>query len=584
MQFPTRNLPSYVGQASTSGRIHVPRATFYTRHHLRRRQAHNININNQNPKEIRPLHIAFATDVDDAVEGSKMTDVGSNNALPIDKSDEVIEEGAPDLPKPGIFQQTLIQSFTTGGIGLHSGEYAHVRVRPAFAGEGRYFVQVPKGTNSHLFKPAGPEVNTLDELSSGIESDTELEALKLNMFQMFLEDQEKSGFEGNFMQWLEYVDIADKQRVLYSMGPSALKTEFFHGGKERIQARGVEEKVWMASVDSLTDGVIVTRRLVNSEGEILMGVELLLSALELCGVENARIEIEGGLEVPVLDGSALGWVLHIQFAGLRNAPTESTQLSEEDEYALAMMEDVDVVEDNEGEELEESEQQDSSALRMTPRKLLCPSEPILVRDGDAFIQLIPENTSRITVGIDHHEFAEIIGKQWFSWSMFEDTHFRFELADARMYVEAPDEAVALREMGYMKGGTEGCVLIAHGDRWWDPNLVRHVYNEPVRHAMVELLGDLALNAKDGHSGIPIGHIVAYKPNHHLNGLFLKALREKTSDVDWVVAASLVVSEEQQEEYVEEEGNYYGEGEEGMVNDEYAEEGEEGMEEENRPSK
>jgi UDP-3-O-acyl-N-acetylglucosamine deacetylase len=40
--------------------------------------------------------------------------------------------------------------------------------------------------------------------------------------------------------------------------------------------------------------------------------------------------------------------------------------------------------------------------------------------------------------------------------------------------------------------------------------VRHVYDEPVRHAMVELLGDLALNAKEGHSGIPIGHIVAYK--------------------------------------------------------------------------
>ena len=34
-------------------------------------------------------------------------------------------------------------------------------------------------------------------------------------------------------------------------------------------------------------------------------VEALLSALECCGVDNARIEIEGGGEVPTLDGSAM---------------------------------------------------------------------------------------------------------------------------------------------------------------------------------------------------------------------------------------------------------------------------------------
>ena len=41
-------------------------------------------------------------------------------------------------------------------------------------------------------------------------------------------------------------------------------------------------------------------------------MEHLLSALEQCGVDNARIEIEGGDEVPIIDGSALGWVINIQ--------------------------------------------------------------------------------------------------------------------------------------------------------------------------------------------------------------------------------------------------------------------------------
>ena len=31
----------------------------------------------------------------------------------------------------------------------------------------------------------------------------------------------------------------------------------------------------------------------------------------------------------------------------------------------------------------------------------------------------------------------------------------------------PLQVVALSEMGYLKGGTEGCMIIAHGDRWAD---------------------------------------------------------------------------------------------------------------------
>lgn len=62
---------------------------------------------------------------------------------------------------------------------------------------------------------------------------------------------------------------------------------------------------------------------VRPEGSI-QGAQLLLSALEAMGVDNARIEIEGGCEIPVLDGSALGWALEVQFAGLRPAPPQGT--------------------------------------------------------------------------------------------------------------------------------------------------------------------------------------------------------------------------------------------------------------------
>ena len=43
----------------------------------------------------------------------------------------------------------------------------------------------------------------------------------------------------------------------------------------------------------------------------MQGGEHLLAALECMGVDNARIEIEGGREVPIVDGSAIGWVQEI---------------------------------------------------------------------------------------------------------------------------------------------------------------------------------------------------------------------------------------------------------------------------------
>lgn len=51
----------------------------------------------------------------------------------------------------------------------------------------------------------------------------------------------------------------------------------------------------------------------------VQSVEHLLSALENCGVDNARIEIEGGPEVPIIDGSALGWVVNVQTVRLLNS-------------------------------------------------------------------------------------------------------------------------------------------------------------------------------------------------------------------------------------------------------------------------
>jgi UDP-3-O-acyl-N-acetylglucosamine deacetylase len=41
-------------------------------------------------------------------------------------------------------------------------------------------------------------------------------------------------------------------------------------------------------------------------------------------------------------------------------------------------------------------------------------------------------------------------------------------------------------------------------------MVRFLKDEAARHTMVDLIGDLSLNAAPGHSGLPVGHIIAYK--------------------------------------------------------------------------
>lgn len=67
------------------------------------------------------------------------------------------------------------------------------------------------------------------------------------------------------------------------------------------------------------------------------------------------------------------------------------------------------------------------------RKIASPQEPVTVRQDDAFITFFPEDTQRLTYGIDYSYDCEVIGKQWFTWAPAEDNHFRWEIAPARTF-------------------------------------------------------------------------------------------------------------------------------------------------------
>lgn len=45
----------------------------------------------------------------------------------------------------------------------------------------------------------------------------------------------------------------------------------------------------------------------------------------------------------------------------------------------------------------------------------------------------------------------------------------------------------LRRQGFIKGGTSDCCVMAYGDRWYDNTMVRYFDDEPVRHAIANLV-------------------------------------------------------------------------------------------------
>ncbi|PNW71416.1 hypothetical protein CHLRE_16g653350v5 [Chlamydomonas reinhardtii] len=457
-------------------------------------------------------------------EAASATNDRKRTRLAADKSPELIDPQllAP-IPMPTEYQQTLWASFTIAGVGLHSGEYAVVRVRPAFAGEGRYFVRVPEGTNAARGEEslvrmleAGAGKQPEEEEAMDDTATREYKRELIAAYQEYVDAQEDDGFNGTFADYMNGKSYVALLQRLREEGPP----RFSFSEAEAPQPRGEDEPYVEAALANITEPNPFTTALAKGDVEVL-GVEALLSALEACGVDNARIEIEGGAEVPVIDGSAGGWASQIQTSGLTHAlPRDDLPVPGGEFPAPA--------------DGEEAAAGDAEARKQRVCKMvLRPQEVVSVQRGASFVTLYPEDTFRLTVGLDRHLEAPVIGKQWFSWCMFEDLHYMHSLADARSWVSSPQQAMAMRDAGWLLGGTEGAMLIGNGDSWYDHTIVRHPRDEPARHQMQDLIGDLSLLARHGHSGLPLGHVVAYDADHELFAAFVERLQELTTEEDWV---------------------------------------------------
>lgn len=202
----------------------------------------------------------------------------------------------------------------------------------------------------------------------------------------------------------------------------------------------------------------------------LATVEHLLAALAGSGVSQAEIWVEGR-EIPLLDGSALPWVEAIAEAGL---------------------------------------------MEVGPRPVpTWDGEPITLRQGQSFVVAMAGDGLQLGAAIDFPQAA--IGRQLHSLALSPEAFVR-EIAPARTF-GFRDQVEALLAAGLIRGGALENALVCDGDHWLNPPL--RFDDEPVRHKLLDLIGDLAL------VGLPQAQVFAYRGSHGLHTALAAALQQRT---------------------------------------------------------
>ncbi len=171
-------------------------------------------------------------------------------------------------------------------------------------------------------------------------------------------------------------------------------------------------------------------------------VEHLSAALYALGIDNVKVEVEGG-ELPVLDGSAQPWVERLLQVGV--APQNAA------------------------------------------RHLLRVTRPVEVQVGGGWAQIEPADRLSLDIEIDFPHPA-IRVQRW--TGVPSPAVFAEELAWARTFGFFAD-AERLRAAGHARGASLENTLIFDEERVLNPDGARAA-DEPVRHKALDALGDLSL--------------------------------------------------------------------------------------------
>lgn len=267
-----------------------------------------------------------------------------------------------------------------------------------------------------------------------------------------------------------------------------------HGYRfQRIDLEG--EPIIVAHCDNVVSTERSTK--LGQNGATIQTTEHILAALYGMQVDNALIKVKGS-EIPILCGSAQSFVEAIKKAGI-------IELNAEREYFIL---DENIKWENE--------------------------------DGCEFLA-IPDQEYRLTVMVDYHSPA--LGTQ--HATIYQLSEFEKEIAPCRTFVFMRELAF-LAENDLIKGGDlDNAIVLVERNNIQQEELDRlaaklgkdtlkvnydgigvlnstklKFENEPARHKLLDIIGDLALLGK------PIkAHILAARPGHKGNTSFCKVLKE-----------------------------------------------------------
>lgn len=207
----------------------------------------------------------------------------------------------------------------------------------------------------------------------------------------------------------------------------------------------------------------------NSAGVAVQTPEHLMAALAGCGIDNALIEISGP-EVPLMDGSSKPFVDAIMAVGRKVQPA--------------------------------------------PRATLKILKKMRVEDGNKFAEIIPQEGA---LSIDFTIEFPGLGVQQRRFVMTDAQAFSTEIADSRTFT-LRSIALAMKAAGKVKGGSLDNALVMNDEDGTAYEGVKRHDDEPVRHKILDVVGDLAL------AGMPIeGAFTCSRGGHALTNRLLRAI-------------------------------------------------------------
>ncbi len=231
------------------------------------------------------------------------------------------------------------------------------------------------------------------------------------------------------------------------------------------------------SINSLDLGAVgrMERRTALSIGPLeVQTIEHIMAALSGLSIDNVVIESDKP-ELPGLDGSAKGFVELLKEAGAQDQPS--------------------------------------------PKRFLEVTEPVWCEgENGAFLAAFPDGAFKVSYTLSYP--AGSIGTQFFS-SVIDQKIFEREIAPARTFC-LEEEAMELLRRGFGKGANHENTLVI--GRNGPLKTVPRFPDEPVRHKVLDLIGDLYL------AGMAVkGRIVGLKSGHRLNMELVKKLKGRITE-------------------------------------------------------